>query len=449
MRKQWKRVMSTALCVAMAASVLGGCSSKQKETTASVKDAAAALVTAGDAAVSAGAGNVLFRMEQASLESSLGQLIQYYYGTTDLWNTDLMGNGQPYGDTFKEEFRETLTQLALVKEHAEELGVELSDDEKAAITAAAEQFLADNGEEVLAKMNATQETVEEALTLRTLQSKAEEVMGSDIDTEVSDEEAAQRTVSYVSWTATEQSTTEAVTEGISESTSEAAVETESEVKTSSAEAETAVESALETVDESATEAATEAVSEVEEETESAAMIEARAEMLASAEAFLAKAQASDEAFADLASQQTTDDTFAHTSSFTFGDDDTYPDTAIIEATKGLEDDAIVDHVVVVGATYYVLHVDDAFDEEATEEKKEEIVAQRRNDAISAKYTEWTDAEEIKIDEDIYGTQMLLDFSLSEETEAVTESAEAVTEAVEGTSEVVTEGGTETTQELAD
>lgn len=62
---------------------------------------------------------------------------------------------------------------------------------------AAEKFLADNSKEAIEQMGATQEYVEEMLRLNTIQSKMRKAMDAEVDTEVSDEEAAQKTISYV------------------------------------------------------------------------------------------------------------------------------------------------------------------------------------------------------------------------------------------------------------
>ena len=76
------------------------------------------------------------------------------------------------------------------------------------------------------------------------------------------------------------------------------------------------------------------------------------------------------------------------SSFTFGKDDDYPDAAIIEATNDLEDGAVVDHLVEASDSYYILCVKAAFDKDATEDKKEEIVRQRKQDKIDEIYDGW-------------------------------------------------------------
>ena len=445
-------LLGMSACLALAS--LAGCGKKEE------LDTAAAVVTLDGEETSAGVVNFMLRYEQAQFDSSYGSWLKSYYG--DVWNSDLTGSGETYGETFKDQIMTSLERMLLAEKHMEDYGIELTEEEKAAITQAASEFIASNEETVLEKMSATQENVERVLTLRTIQSKVEEEMCADVDTEVSDEEAAQRTVSYVRFAMeTEAETAGDETEAETETETGAAVETEAESdKTGSADTEAETEAAEteteavteETAGEAETEADTEEMTgeeeteiETETETEDEATREAKAKAKAKAEDFLT--QVKEEAdFAAAAEEISEADDNVSTSSFTFGDDDTYPDAAIISATTGLEDDTLVDEVVEVGDSYYVLHVDDAFDEEATAEKKDQIVSDRKQEAIDALYEEWTEAVEITVDEEVYG-QMIFDLELMIETEAVSEeSSEAVTEAESDTeegSEVVTEAESDT------
>ncbi|MDD2959307.1 MAG: hypothetical protein PHR92_12430 [Lachnospiraceae bacterium] len=509
MNKGLKRGLVFGMTVCLAASSLAGCSSKSNEV-----DTAAAIATFDGADVPAGVVNFLLRYQQAGFETNYGSFLKSYYGE-DIWNADLSGSGTAYGDTFKSTTMDNLEKMLLCEKHMSDYGVELTEDETAAIKTAAADFVAANGEDVLKKMSATEESVARVLTLYTIQNKMETQMSADVDTEVSDEEAAQRTVSYVSFTpieteaSTESETAEDTAEGVTEATTEAAGgegETETEAATTEAvtekateaatteaavteaaatktgsadtEAETEAETAetkaaaaeaeaedktaaaeteaettadqTEAVSEGSTEAVTEAETETETETETedAAAIAAKAEAQARAEAFLETARTADD-FAAAAAEAADADENASTSSYTFGSDDTYPDTAIITATEGLEDNTLVPEVIYANNAYYVLHVDSAFDEAATEEKKTEIVNTRKQDAISALYDSWMEEVEFVTDEDLLA-KLNFDYSLMMETEAATEAVtEAGSEAAgEDASEVTTEGAAEDTTEAA-
>ena len=483
MRVNWKKGLAMGLGVCMAASVLTGCG-KGKEL-----DTAAAAAALDGEEISAGLVNFFLRYQQAEFESSYGAWLQSYYGT-DIWNVDLSGTGTSYGETFKNDVINSLERLLLAEKHMGDYSVELTDEEKTAITQAAQEFMESNEEEVLEKMSATQENAERLLTLYTIQNKMETQMSADVDTEVSDEEAAQRTVSYVRFTAetesdTEEAEAETETEAGSESETEAAAEAETEAaetenetapaedateaslteaaadKTESADTEEATEGAEnETVSEEETEADSEASTEAETETETEELdpelAAAREEARAQAEAFLEEVKGGAD-FTEAAEAAAEENENVGTSTFTFGEDDTYPDEAIIEATAGLEDGTLVDHVVQVNNGFYVLRVDDAFDEAATEEKKESIVAERKSEAVNALYEEWMEEAEFTVDEDVLD-QMVFDMSLTLETEAATEAAaeaesqsEAGSEAAaesqsEASTEAETEAGTESVTE---
>ena len=491
MRVNWKKGLAMGLGVCMAASVLTGCG-KGKEL-----DTAAAAAALDGEEISAGLVNFFLRYQQAEFESSYGAWLQSYYGT-DIWNVDLSGTGTSYGETFKNDVINSLERLLLAEKHMGDYSVELTDEEKTAITQAAQEFMESNEEEVLEKMSATQENAERLLTLYTIQNKMETQMSADVDTEVSDEEAAQRTVSYVRFTAetesdTEEAEAETETEAGSESETEAAAEAETEAaetenetapaedateaslteaaadKTESADTEEATEGAeTEAVSEEETEAAgteaaeteadSEASTEAETETEELdpELAAAREEARAQAEAFLEEVKGGAD-FTEAAEAAAEENENVGTSTFTFGEDDTYPDEAIIEATAGLEDGTLVDHVVQVNNGFYVLRVDDAFDEAATEEKKESIVAERKSEAVNALYEEWMEEAEFTVDEDVLD-QMVFDMSLTLETEAATEAAaeaesqsEAGSEAAaesqsEASTEAETEAGTESVTE---
>ncbi|MFQ9153582.1 MAG: hypothetical protein ACLR6B_21520 [Blautia sp.] len=73
----------------------------------------------------------------------------------------------------------------------------ITDEDKTKITDAAGKFIETNDEKTMKAMNATQENVERLLTLYTVQSRMYNAIIADVDTNVSDEEAAQKTVKYV------------------------------------------------------------------------------------------------------------------------------------------------------------------------------------------------------------------------------------------------------------
>ena len=221
MNKVWKKGAVIVLAAAMCAGALSGCGKKTEAISAFTFDG---KKVDGDLT------NFVLRFEQASLDD-----IYTYYASMmqqDIWSMD---DGQGLGittwDNFKSNIGQDIEKLLLAEQHASDYDVTLSDDEKKAIRDAAAKFIADNDPKALESMSATPEVVERYLELSTIRAKVENGMCADIDTNVSDEEAAQRMVEYIRYTPSTESQTEAQSEsGISETEAESenTVQTEAE-----------------------------------------------------------------------------------------------------------------------------------------------------------------------------------------------------------------------------
>ena len=436
MYKGWKKAAAIVLSAVMGMTALAGCSKKDSEAevaAARAETESKAMITLDGESVSAGAFNFMLRYNMAS--DWLPSLYRSFYGQdVDVWEMDMYGNGQLYGDQVKESLLQDVKHMLLEQAHMADYGVELTDDDKAAISAAADAFLAENDEKTLAEMSATKENVETMLTLRTIQTRMEEAMGADADPVVSDEEAAQRDVAYVEFTAetetesveeeTEDISEAAVMEDIEEALSEveenveeavseaeekveeaiseaaeqaetAAAVAETEVKTQSADEE-ATESADEEATESAQEEGTEAApEEPESETEDPALTAAREAALAQAESFLATMQITNgEGFVDAAYNLAEANSNVEQGTWTFGSDDEYTNPDVIRLTEGLDDNTLVNEVIRDGDdTFYVVYVTDSFNEEATEDRKTEIVEERQQALVDQLLDSWENGSE--------------------------------------------------------
>ena len=432
MKKVWKKGAALALAAVMCAGVLSGCGKDSEGISA---------FTYNGKKVDADFTNFALRYEQSKVDD-----LYAYYGQMmqqDIWAMD---DGQGLGistwDNFKANIGEDIEKMFLAEDHAADYDVSLTDEEKKAIADAAAQFLADNDEKALASMSATQETVERYLTLCAIKAKVEVGMTADVDTNVSDEEAAQRTVDYIRYTPTTEAETETETESemaATEADVENTVQTEADVQaltegeTSVVETEVSNKTKSSDTEKAETEPApaeTEAEpAPAETESEDPAMAEADEKYREMAQEKLDEIMSGKTDF-DAAAAAVTDEAVPGVinSSFTFGKDDTDPDAAIIEATNDLEDGAVVDHLIEVDDSYYILCVKAAFDEEATEDKKEEIVTQRKQDKIDEVYEGWMADTKFETDSEKLAA-ILKDRSysapVSDETEAVA-STEAET-----------------------
>ena len=434
MRKLWKKGAALVLAAVMCASVLGGCSKKAE---------AKPVYTFNGEKVDANLTNFLLRYEQAGIDESYGSMFSSYYGQS-MWTLDLSGTGEVYETTYKSEFGEMFERLLLAEEHAADYSVEITDDEKAAITEAATKFMTDNDKEALDSMNATQEVVERVLTLFTVQAKVEKEIAKDVDTNVSDEEAAQTTVSYIEYTPTTEAETEADTEAETVMTeAETAVQTEAET------ALVETEEADKTTSADETEAAAAAAeTEAESETEDPALTAAKEKYRAMAEETLAQIQSGDTDFETAsADADALGDEGVQTGSFTYGSEDTtYPAEEIKAAVSELKDGEVAAQVVEATDKYYILNMDAVFDKDATESRKEEIVDERKHELIDSVYDGWIEKETWEVDAEALALISLADRTYVAPESTDTEAAEELT--VE-TEEVSTEADVTAAETEAD
>jgi foldase protein PrsA len=455
-----RKVAVIGLSASLVLTSLSGCS-KKKETF----DTEAAAITVNGDTISAGVMNFAIRYNQASLES-----LYQSFGIDDPFNEDLFGSGSTLGEQAKSQVADTLAEALLAEQHMEDYGVTVTDTEKEQISSAAAQFMSDNDASVLEELNITQDSVERYLELMVIQDKMEEQMCADVDTEVSDEEAAQRRIQYVVFAPVTEEETEEETEVLTEeetAAEETAAEEETETLTEAGETQTEEETAAlteedstktQSADETETEAVEaettseteltaeteleEAETETEAETEDPETIAARERAYEQAAEMIAQVQAGTD-FAEAA------EALGKTASEnTFGAD--YSLTELVEATDGLEDGTLVEEPILVSTgSYYVVQVVSQLDREATDEEKESIVEDRKDECIQSLYEEWSDAGEITTDEDVIAT-ITFDYHLAQPEEAETEAAEieteALTEVLEAETEAETEAKTEETTE---
>ena len=106
-------------------------------------------------------------------------------------------DGKTTGETFKEQSLDTIEKELLMRQHAEEYGISLTDEEKQQAKEAAQAFADKNGDDVMKKLHATVEDIQDALELYVIQTKIYDPIIANVDTEVSDEEAKQTSISYI------------------------------------------------------------------------------------------------------------------------------------------------------------------------------------------------------------------------------------------------------------
>ena len=445
MSKYGKRILAAGMCASMAMGLLTGCSSSNDEVVAKM----------GDTKLTLGEANFMLRYSQAQTQSYLGAM---FGEGTNVFQQDLTGSGQAYGETVKESVLNDLKDMTILEQHMSDYNVELTDEDKVAIEEAAKQFIADNSKEVLKEMSATEETVSRILTLYTIQSKMETAIEADVDTEVSDEEAAQKTIQYAYFTIPEtENETEDTTEAASADESASETETGTEA-VSETETETEAASESETVAETETEATseTEAVSEAASEETSEDTTESETEESAEKKETRETVQGIIDAVQGgetLEDAVKAVDESKSLTSYSYGADEETLNENLKNAADTLSDGEIASEPVEGENGFYVVQMVSTFDRDATDQKKEEIIKDRKKELYDNKIAEW-DTESLDINEKVWDKVTFDDiFTLKqEETESeIGTEAESVSEAstdTEGISEAESASETEGVTEAA-
>lgn len=447
MSKYGKRILAAGMCASMAMGLLTGCSSSNDEVVAKM----------GDTKLTLGEANFMLRYSQAQTQSYLGAM---FGEGTNVFQQDLTGSGQAYGETVKESVLNDLKDMTILEQHMSDYNVELTDEDKAAIEEAAKQFIADNSKDVLKEMSATEETVSRILTLYTIQSKMETAIEADVDTEVSDEEAAQKTIQYAYFTIPEtESETEDATEDATEATSadesasetetgtEAVSETETETEATS-ESETVAETETEATSE--TEAASEAASEETSEDTTESETEESAEKKETRETVqgIIDAVQGGETLEDAVKAA---DESKSLTSYSYGADEETLNENLKNAADALSDGEIASEPVEGENGFYVVQMVSTFDRDATDQKKEEIIKDRKKELYDNKIAEW-DTEAFDINEKVWDKVTFEEiFTLKQEeteSETGTESASEASTDTEGISEAESASETEGVTEAA-
>lgn len=332
MNKAAKKITGVLLAGALGTASLAGCGNSQVDGTQP-------LLTSGEDTVTVGTGNLMLRMNQATM-------LSYYSmmggSTSGIWSQDA-GEGETYGDTTKANVLDELENMLVQKQHAADYDVTISEEEQSKIEEAAQAFMDANTEETIQSLAVSQSDVESLLELYTYQTKMYDPMVADVDTNVDDSEAAQSRITYcridISDTQNDDGTTTPLTD------------------------------------------------------------EEKQAKKDQAQAILDQLQASaDPASADMdaIAQGVSEDLSAVDN--TFGDDDTLLDDKLKEAARTLQDGQVYGEVVEGENAYFVVRMDSVLDREATDQQKESIVSDRQQEAYNDLLSQWKDETDITVND---------------------------------------------------
>lgn len=322
-----RAVVLTAAGVFTAAAVTG-CSGSV--------DTEAVVATVGDEEITLGVANFYARMTQGEYETYYASMM----GTTaeEMWSQDY-DEDHTFEESIKDNIMENLENMYIIAQHADDYEVSLTEEEEQAISDAAEQFSADNTDEAKEAVSGYKKDIEKYLELATIQSKMDSKMKEGVDEEVSDEEAAQKSMQYVffSYTSTD-----------------------------------------------------------EESGEVTDLTDAEKESLKTTAQTLADRTAGGEDMETVAAELG-----AEVQTATFDGESTSPNTDLVAAADALENEGDVTDVVETDNGLYVARLTSLLDREATDTEKENIVEERRQDQYDSLLEEWRNGTEIDVKEKVW------------------------------------------------
>ena len=182
-----KRLAVLAVAGTLTVTSLTGCGTINTDET---------VATVGDEKITLGVANFYARLQQAQYETYYASMM----GTTaeEMWAKEA-SDDQTYEEQTKKSILENLENMYLVSQHASDYDVALKD--------AAAKFGEDNSDDVKKVVSGDEEEVAKVLELMTISNKMETAMEAGVDENVSDEDAAQKSMQYLlfSYTTTDDS----------------------------------------------------------------------------------------------------------------------------------------------------------------------------------------------------------------------------------------------------
>lgn len=334
MMRLGKRAAAVTAAGVLAAASVTGCSGSI--------DTEAVVATVGDEEITLGVANFYARLTQGEYET-------YYASMMGMTAEDMWAQEYDEDTTFEEQTKdsimESLEDMYVLSQHAADYDVALTEDEENAISDAADQFDADNTDQAKEAVSGYKKDIEKVLELVTIQNKMDSAMKEGVDEEVSDEEAAQKSMQYAlfSYTTTDDSG----------NSTELTDEEKEALKTT----------AQGLVD----------------------RVRAGEDFAAVAEELGVEAQTA-----------------------TFDSESTSPNEDLIAAADALANEGDVTELVETDSGIYVGELTSLLDREATDAEKETIVEQRRQDQYDSLLQEWKDAIDIEVNTRVWNKVDFID-----------------------------------------
>lgn len=300
-------------------------------------DGAKTVATVDGTEIPMGVLSIMVRQSQAQTEAMYAS----FMGGSDfaIWDTEAE-EGKTFGQQAVEQSLEELETMYIMKEKAADYGVEITEEDQKAIAEAAAEFIKANSEETIEKLAVTEEQVKTYLELRTYEARMHDPIVADVDTEVSEEESQQSSFSYVS-------------------ISTADLE-EKEIKKKKEEAQEILDNMKK-----------------DPEADFDEVVKAVNEEYTALDGTFDTTAPKDE---DNASSS-------------------YP-AKVLEVLRSLKDGEMGPDVIETDTGYYVVRLDKINDEEATADKKDSIIEERKNELYTDTSEAWREEAKITVDDKV-------------------------------------------------
>ena len=150
--KMKKKMLCLGMILVLGMMILSGC--KIRNYSSKLID-----INNGEDGITLGYANFVFKYNQARYDSQYGDS----YGAK-LWTEDMTGMGQTFADQVKDNIVETLETQYVIKKHADEYNVEITDEDKTKIDDTTKKFMEENSSSALNAMGADEDVVKQMLT---------------------------------------------------------------------------------------------------------------------------------------------------------------------------------------------------------------------------------------------------------------------------------------------
>lgn len=308
-------------------------------------DGTKTVATVNGTEIPMGVLSIMVRQSQAQTEAMYAS----FMGGSDfaIWETEAE-EGKTFGQQAVEQSLEELETMYIMKEKAADYGVEVTEEDQKAIAEAAAEFIKANSEETIEKLAVTEEQVKTYLELRTYEARMHDPIVADVDTEVSEEESQQSSFSYVS-------------------ISTADLE-EKEIKKKKEEAQEILDNMKK---------------------------DPKADFEEVVKAVNEEYTALDGTFDTTAPKDEEDASSS------------YP-AKVLEVLRSLKDGEMGSDVIETDTGYYVVRLDKINDEEATADKKDSIIEERKSELYTDTTASWREEAEITVDKKVLKTLTITD-----------------------------------------